>query len=252
MGGLADRADSPGWNNRIQYEIPNLSIEFLMPSLPVPCGVWRSVQNAPNAFVIESFIDELAYVAGKDPLEFRLQNLRNNMRARRVLETVAEKAGWGKPIPKGEARGIAQHACMGSYVAQVAEISVNRNNGTIKVHRVVAAVDCGPVVNPGPLVAEIEGGIINSLSTALKEEVKFENGGVKSANFDDYQIIKMSEVPEIEVHIVKSSEKIGGIGEPGVPPAAPAVANAFFKATGVRIRRIPLTPQIVMDALKKA
>jgi isoquinoline 1-oxidoreductase beta subunit len=251
-GGLADRADSPGWNNKIQYEIPNLSIEFLISSLPIPCGVWRSVQNAPNAFVIESFIDELAHVAGKDPLEFRLQNLRNNMRARRVLETVAEKAGWGKPIIKGETRGIAQHACMGSYVAQVADISVNRNNGTIKVHRVVAAVDCGPVINPGTLVAQIEGGIINSLGTALKEEVKFENGGVKSANFDDYKTMKMSEIPEIEVHTVKSSEKIGGIGEPGVPPAAPAVANAFFNATGVRIRRIPLTPKIVMDALKKA
>jgi isoquinoline 1-oxidoreductase subunit beta len=115
----------------------------------------------------------------------------------------------------------------------------------------VAAVDCGPVVNPDPLVAQIEGGIINSLSTALKEEVKFANGGVKSANFDDYNVMRMSEVPEIEVHIVKSSEKIGGIGEVGVPPAAPAVANAFFNATGVRIRRIPLTPKIVMDALKK-
>ena len=252
MWGLADRPESYGWNNRIQYEIPNLSIEFLMSSLPIPCGVWRSVQNGPNAFVIESFIDELAHVAGKDPLEFRVQNLRNNMRARRVLETVAEKAGWGKPIPKGEGRGIAQHACMGSYVAQVADISVNKKDGAVKVHRIVAAVDCGPVVNPDPLVAQIEGGIINSLSTALKEEVKFENGGVKSANFDDYKIMKMSEIPEIEVHIVKSSEKIGGMGEPGVPPATPAVANAFFNATGVRIRRIPLTPKIVMDALKKA
>jgi isoquinoline 1-oxidoreductase beta subunit len=173
------------------------------------------------------------------------------MRARRVLEVVAEKAGWGKAIPKGEGRGIAQHACFGTWTAQVAEISVNKKDGTIKVHRVVAAVDCGPVVNPDPLVSQIEGGIINSLSTALKEEVKFANGGVKSANFDDYPIIRMSEVPEIEVHIVKSTEKIGGIGELGVPAAAPAIANAFFNATGVRIRRIPLTPKIVMDALKK-
>ena len=249
--GIADRPESYAWNNRIQYEIPNLSVEFLMSSLPIPCGVWRSVQNGPNAFVIESFIDELARAAGKDPLEFRLQNLKNNMRARRVLETVAEKAGWGKAIPKGEGRGIAQHACFGTWTAQVAEISVNKKDGTIKVHRVVAAVDCGPVVNPDPLVAQIEGGIINSLSTALKEEVKFANGGVKSSNFDDYPMIRMSEVPEIEVHIVKSSEKIGGIGELGVPAAAPAIANAFFNATGVRIRRIPLTPKIVMDALKK-
>jgi len=250
MWGLADRPESYGWNNRIQYEIPNLSIEFLLSPLPIPCGPWRSVQNGPNAFVIESFIDELAHAAGKDPLEFRLQTLKGNMRARRVLETVAEKAGWGKPISKGEGRGIAQHACFGSYVAEVAEISVNKNNGTIKVHRIVVAVDCGPVVNPDPLVAQIEGAVIISLGTALKEEVKFANGGVKSANFDDYNVMRMSEVPEIEVHIVKSNEKIGGIGEVGVPPAAPAVANAFFNATGVRIRRIPFTPKIVMDALR--
>jgi isoquinoline 1-oxidoreductase beta subunit len=251
MWGLADRPESYGWNNRIQYEIPNLSIEFLLSPLPIPCGPWRSVQNGPNAFVIESFIDELAHAAGKDPLEFRLQNLKNNMRARRVLETVAEKAGWGKAIPKGEARGIAQHACFGTWSAQVAEISVNKKDGTIKVHRVVAAVDCGPVVNPDPLVAQIEGGIINSLGTVLKEEVQFANGGVKSANFDDYKVMRMSEVPEIQVHIVKSNEKIGGIGELGVPAAAPAVANAFFNATGVRIRRIPLTPKTVMEAIKK-
>jgi isoquinoline 1-oxidoreductase beta subunit len=251
MWGLADRPESYGWNNRIQYEIPNLSIEFLVSSLPIPCGVWRSVQNGPNAFVIECFVDELAHAAGKDPLEFRLRNLKNNMRARRVLEVVAEKAGWGKAIPKGEGRGIAQHACFGSYVAQVAEISINKKDGTIKVHRVVAAVDCGPVVNPDILIAQIEGGIINSLGTVLKEEVKFANGGVKSANFDDYNVMRMSEVPEIQVHIVKSNEKIGGIGEVGVPPAAPAVANAFFNAAGVRIRRLPLSPNTVMEAMKK-
>jgi isoquinoline 1-oxidoreductase subunit beta len=252
LWGLADRPESYGWNNRIQYEIPNLSIEFFMSSLPIPCGVWRSVQNAPNAFVIESFIDELALAAGKDPLEFRLQNLKNNMRARRVLETVAEKAGWKKALSKGIGRGLAQHACFGSYVAQVAELTVNKKDGRIKINRIVAAVDCGPVVNPGPLVAQIKGGIIMSLGTALKEEVKFANGGVKSSNFDDYPIMRMSDVPEIEVHVVKSTEKIGGIGEVGVPPAAPAVANAFFKATGVRIRRIPLTPMTVLEALKKA
>jgi isoquinoline 1-oxidoreductase beta subunit len=252
LWGLADAPNSPMWNNRIQYEIPNLSIEFLMSSLPVPVAPWRSVQNGPNAFVIESFIDELAHAAGKDPLEFRLQNLKNNMRASRVLETAAEKAGWGKPIPKGEGRGIAQHACMGSYVAQIAEISVNKKTGAIKVHRIVAAVDCGPVVNPDTLVAQVEGAIIMSLGTALKEEVRFAKGGVASTNFDDYKLMKMSEVPEIEVHIVKSTEKIGGIGEPGVPPAAPAVANACFNATGARIRRLPLTPETVLEAMKKA
>jgi isoquinoline 1-oxidoreductase beta subunit len=133
----------------------------------------------------------------------------------------------------------------------VVDLSVDKNTGNIKVHRVVAAVDCGPVVNPGPLVEQIEGGIILALSTALKEEVKFANGGVATSNFSDYPIIRMSEVPEIEVHVVKSTDKMGGIGELGIPATAPAVANAFFNATGVRIRRIPLTPETVMDALKK-
>jgi isoquinoline 1-oxidoreductase beta subunit len=252
LWGLWDTPDSPHWNNRIQYEIPNLHIEFTMSDLPMPVAPWRSVQNGPNAFPIECFMDELAHAAGKDPLEFRLQSLKNNKRATRVLQTVAEKAGWGKPIRKGEGRGIAQHACFGTWVAQVAELSVNKKDGSIKVHRVVVAVDCGPVINPGPLVEQIESAVTMALSTALKEEVKFAKGGVATTNFEDYNIIRMSEVPEIEVHIVKSTDKIGGIGEPGVPPLAPAVANAFFNATGVRIRRIPLTPKVVQEALKKA
>ena len=250
LWGLWDVPDSPHWNNRIQYEIPNLYIEMLMADLPILCWPWRAVQNGPNAFPIECFIDELAHAAGKDPLEFRLQSLKNNKRATRVLETVAEKAGWGKPIPMGQGRGIAQHACFGTWVAQVADLSVDKNTGKIKVHKVVVAVDCGPVINPGPLVEQIESGVIIALSTALKEEVKFAKGGVATSNFDDYPIIRMSEVPEIEVHMVKSTDKIGGIGEPGVPPLAPAVANAVFNATGARIRRIPLTPEIVLAALK--
>jgi isoquinoline 1-oxidoreductase beta subunit len=174
------------------------------------------------------------------------------MRASRVLQTVAEKAGWGKPVPEGQSRGIAQHACFGSYTAQVADISVDKASGKLKVHRIVAAVDCGPTVNPGPIYEQMRGGIIIALSTVLKEEVQFENGGVKSANFDDYSIIRMSEVPEIEVHVIKSTERLGGIGELGVPALAPAVANAFFKATGVRIRRLPLNPVNVLKALKTA
>jgi isoquinoline 1-oxidoreductase beta subunit len=249
LGGLADSPNSPN-NNRILYEIPNFYVEFLISSLPIPVAPWRSIQNGPNAFVIESFIDELAHAAGKDPLEFRLQHLKGNMRASRVLKTVAEKAGWGRPVPKGKGRGIAQHSCFGSYVAQVADLSVDEKSGTVKVDRVVAAVDCGPVVNPGPLRAQIEGAVIIALSTALKEEVKFSKGGVKSANFDDYKIIRMDEVPEIEVHIVDSREKMGGIGEPGVPPLAPAVGNAIFNATGARIRRIPFTPARVLEAIK--
>jgi isoquinoline 1-oxidoreductase beta subunit len=249
LWGLVDFPNSPD-NNRIMYDIPNLYIGFLLSDLPIPVAPWRSVQNGPNAFVIESFVDELAHAAGKDPLEFRLQNLKTSMRASRVLETAAKKAGWGKPLPKGQGRGIAQHCCFGTYVAQVVDLSVNEKDGSVKVNRVVAAVDCGPVVNPNTIKAQIEGAVTIALSTALKEEVIFSNGGVKSGNFDDYKTIKMSDVPEIEVHIVDSREKMGGIGEPGVPPTAPAVGNAIFNATGVRIRRIPFTPERVLAAIK--
>lgn len=243
--------NSPHWNDSIQYEIPNLYIEFVITDLPIVCFPWRAVQNGPNAYANECFIDELAHAAGKDPLEFRLQALKNNKRATRVLQTVAEKAGWGKPVPKGMGRGIAQHACFGTWVADVVDLSVDEKSGRIKVHKVVIAVDCGPVINPGPLVEQIEGGTIMALSTALMEEVKFEKGAVSSINFHRYPIIRMSDVPEIEVHMVKSTDKIGGIGELGIPALAPAVANAFFNATGVRIRRIPLTPNVVLEALKK-
>ena len=238
------------WNTKIQYEIPNFYIEFNLSDLPIPTCPWRSVVVAQHAFAIESFMDELASAAGKDPLEFRLQSLKNNKRASRVLETVAEKAGWGKPIPQGQGRGIAQAACFGSWVAQVVDLSVDKSTGKIKVHKVFVAVDCGPVINPGPLVEQMESGIMIGLSTALKEQVKFAKGGVATSNYDDYPILRMSEAPEIEVHMIKSTDKIGGIGEPGVPPLAPAVANAVFNSTGVRIRRIPLTPEVVLAALK--
>jgi len=251
LWGLVDFPGSPD-GNRMLYEIPNFYLEFLISELPVPVTAWRSVQNGPNAFVTECFIDEMAHAAGKDPLEFRLPLLKESKGAQQVLKVAAEKAGWGKPLPKGQGRGIAQHHCFGTDVAMVAEVSVNEKDGHVKVNRVVVAVDCGLAVNPDTVEAQIQGGVINALSTALKEEVRFANGGVKSANFDDYGILRMSEVPEIVVHIVKNNEKMGGIGEPGVPPAAPAVANAFFNATGVRIRRIPLTSKVVLEALKKA
>jgi len=250
LWGLVDFPGSPD-GNRILYEIPNFYLEFLISELPVPVTAWRSVQNGPNAFVTECFIDEMAHAAGKDPLEFRLPLLKESKGAQRVLKVAAEKAGWGKPLPKGQGRGIAQHHCFGTDVAAVAEVSVNEKDGHVKVNRIVVAVDCGLAVNPLNVEGQIQGGVINALSTALKEEVRFANGGVKSANFDDYGILRMSEVPDIEVHLVKGNEKMGGVGEPGVPPTAPAVANAFFNATGVRIRRIPLTPEVVLGALKK-
>lgn len=240
------------WNAEMQYEIPNFYVEFNLSNLPQRTAPWRSVTVAQYAFAIESFMDELAKTAGKDPLEFRLQSLKNNKRASRVLETVAQKAGWGKPAAQGQGRGIAMSACFGTWVAQVADVSVDKNTGKIKVHKVFCAVDCGPVINPGPLVEQMESGIIIALSTTLKEQMKFAKGGVATKNFEDYPIIRMSEVPDIEVAIVKSSDKIGGIGEPGVTPLAPAVANAVFAATGARIRRIPMTPELVLASLKKA
>jgi isoquinoline 1-oxidoreductase beta subunit len=249
--GLLDFPGSPD-NNRIMYEVPNLYVEFLLSDLPIPVSPWRSVQNGANAFVTESFIDELAHAAGKDPLEFRLNLLKNEMRPRRVLEIVAEKAGWGKPLAMGNGRGIAQHTCFGTSTAQVAELTVNEKDGTYRVHRVVVAIDCGPVVAPLNIKTQVEGAVAMGVSTALREEVKFAKGGVQSANFDDYNPIRLSETPDIEVHIVKSNEAIGGIGEPGLPPTAPAVANAVFNATGARVRRLPLTPENVRAAIKKA
>ncbi len=236
----------------MEYEVPNLYVEYVRIDRPVPVGFWRSVGSSHNAFTVESFVDELAYAAKKDPLEFRLNLLKNHPRARRVLETAAEKAGWGKPLKKGQARGIAYHLSFGSYVAEVAEVSVDKKDGKIKVHRVVCAVDCGSTVNPEIVSAQMMGGITMGLSAALKEKIEFANGGVKSENFDTYDLLRMSEAPEIEAHIVTSGDKLGGIGEPGVPPLAPAVANAVFVATGGRIRNLPMKPETVLEAMKKA
>lgn len=234
----------------MEYQIPNLYAEYVRTDLPVPVGFWRSVGSSHNGFTVESFVDELAHAAGKDPLEFRLGLLKDHPRARRVLETAAEKAGWGKPLKRGQARGIAYHLSFGSYVAEVAEVSVDRKDGKIKVHSVVCAVDCGSVVNPFIVTTQMESGINMGLSAALKEKIEFANGGVKTENFSSYDLLRMSEAPAIEVHIVTSGDKLGGIGEPGVPPIAPAVANAVFAATGVRLRNLPMTPQSVMNAMK--
>jgi isoquinoline 1-oxidoreductase beta subunit len=234
----------------MEYEIPNLFVEYVKMDLPIRVGFWRSVGNTQNAFVKETFVDALAHAANKDPLEFRLNHLKNPS-ARRVLQVAAEKAGWGKPSQKGQARGIAHHFSFGTQVAEVAEISVNKKDGSIKVPRVVCAVSCGTVINPNIIVAQMKGAIIMGLSAAMKEKVDFGHGGVETSNFYNYNELRMNEAPEIEVHLVKSKDAIGGIGEPGLPPIAPAVANALFKATGARLRRLPMTPKTVMEATKK-
>jgi isoquinoline 1-oxidoreductase beta subunit len=244
-----DNAAVEGVEN-MEYEITNMAAEYVRADLPVPVGFWRSVGSSHNAFTVESFIDELASAAKKDPLELRLGLLKNHPRAKRVLETAAQKAGWGKKPKQGQALGIAYHLSFGTYVAEVAEVSVDKASGKITVHKVTCAVDCGSVINPAIVTAQMESGIIMGLSAALKEKVEFTAGGARSANFGDYEVLRMSEVPEIEVHITTGKDPLGGVGEPGVPPAAPAVANAVFAATGARLRTLPMTPEAVKAAMK--
>ena len=223
----------------IPYAIPNLSVQYHPAKVGVPVLWWRSVGHSHNAFVKESFIDELAVLGGKDPFELRRRLLAKSPRDLGVLELAAEKAGWGKPLPAGRARGIAVHASFESYTAQVAEVSVD-SGGKARVHRVVCAVDCGRYVNPGIIEAQVQGAVIFGLTAAFYDELTFEKGRIQQSNFHDYPMLRINETPEIEVHIVKNNEKSGGIGEPGVPCAAPAVANAIFAATGKRIRKLPI------------
>jgi isoquinoline 1-oxidoreductase beta subunit len=223
----------------IPYQVPNILVDWQKAPGGVPVLWLRSVGHTHTAFVVETFLDELAQAAGKDPFEFRRTLLANQPRHKRVLEFVAEKAGWGKPLPEGRGRGIAVHESFGSYVAHVAEVSVTKE-GQPRVHRVVCAIDCGPVVNPDTVRAQLEGGVVFGLSAALYGEITFEKGRVKQRNFHDYPLLRMHEMPAVEAHVVPSTEKMGGVGEPGVPPVAPAVANALFAVTGKRVRRLPI------------
>ena len=236
-------------SREFQYQIPAMSVEYVRVDTPIPVRTWRSPSGSHNGFTVESFMDELAHAAGQDPVKFRLKHLEHDPRAHRVVKLAAEKAGWGKPLARGEARGIATFLSDDTYVAEVAEVSVNRRTGAIQVHRVVCAVDCGPVVNPDTLVAQMTGALTMGLSAALKEKLEFANGGVQSNNFHDYSILRMSEAPDVEVYLVESDDKIGGGGEPSLAPIAPAVANAVFAATGARIRTLPMTPARVLEAL---
>jgi len=229
------------------YDFPNLRVEYARREPGVQIWFWRSVGHSQNLFFLESFIDEMAAAAGKDPYEFRIGLLAKQPRFRGALELAAQKAGWGKPLPAGVHRGIAVAQSFGSYVAEVAEVSVGKD-GKVKVHRVVGAVDCGMTVNPEIVRRQIESAIVYGLSAALYGQITFRDGKVEQSNFHDYPVLRIDEMPRVEVHIVASTEPPGGIGEPGLPPIAPAVTNAIFAATGKRVRKLPINA----DELKQA
>jgi len=222
----------------LPYEIPNLAVESHQAEIKVPVQWLRSVGHSHTAFATECFVDELAGLAQKDPYQFRRALLQKHPRHLGVLDLAAQKAGWGKPLPKGMGRGIAVHFAFESYSAHVAEVSVE--DGNVRVHRMVCAIDCGQYVNPGIIAAQTEGGAIFGASAALFQELTFENGRLQQTNFNTFPVMRMNECPQIETHIVDNHEKSGGIGEPGVPCAAPAIANAIFAATGKRIRKLPI------------
>lgn len=221
------------------YAIENLHVAYGRAEPGPQVWFWRSVGHSQNAFFIESFIDEMAAAARADPYEFRAKLLKEHPRHLGVLQAAARHAGWGKPLPKGVHRGIAVAESFGSYVAQVAEVSVAKD-GTPKVHRVVAAVDCGQTVNPLTIERQVESAIVYGLSAALYGQISYKDGVVEQGNFHNYPVLRMSDMPRVDVHILKSKEAPGGMGEPGTPPIAPAVCNAIYAATGVRVRELPI------------
>jgi len=241
-----------GGAEQMPYAIPNVRLEYNAVASNVPPLWWRSVEHSFNGFAVECFIDELAAAAGKDHVEFRRSLLvkpanwkaksdedPDPARLRAVMELAAEKAGWGKPLPKGKGRGIATYHSFGSYIAEVAEVTVDHSN--FKIDRMVAAIDCGRIVNPEAVKAQAESAIIYGLSAALKNQITVKNGAIVETNFDAYDPIRINEAPPIEVYLMKSNDDPGGMGEPALPPAAPAVANAIFAACGQRVRKLPFS-----------
>ncbi|TNF97769.1 MAG: xanthine dehydrogenase family protein molybdopterin-binding subunit [Gammaproteobacteria bacterium] len=232
-----DQTSVEGATN-IPYDIKDLSVELHTTENGVPVQWWRSVGSTHTAFAVETFIDELAAAAGKDPVAMRQGMMKNHPRHQGVLELAATKAGWGKPMAKGRGRGVAVHESFNTFVAQVAEVTVA--DGTFSVDRVVIAVDCGIAINPDVIRAQMEGGMGFGLAAALDSEITLENGYVQQGNFDDYIVLRMSQMPKVEVHIVKSAEAPTGVGEPATPVIAPAVANALSAVTGKRFYQLPI------------
>jgi len=221
------------------YDIPNIDVELATTKNPVPVLWWRVVGSSHTTFAVETFIDEVAHAAGKDPFAFRRDLLKAEPRMKAVLELAAEQAGWSSgPLPKGKGRGIAVAEAFKTYVAQVAEVTVD-DAGRVTVDRVVCAVDCGIPINPDVIAAQMEGGIGFGLGAVMFSAITLKNGRVEQDNFNNFRVLRINEMPKVEVHIVQSSEAPTGVGEPGVAPIGPAVANAIFAATGTRIHILP-------------
>ncbi|MDH5196476.1 MAG: xanthine dehydrogenase family protein molybdopterin-binding subunit [Gemmatimonadota bacterium] len=222
----------------LPYHIPNVHVTYAVPELPITTWWWRSVGSSQNAYVTECFLDELARKGGHDPVAYRQRLLQEHPRHLRVLETAAEKIGWGRNLPEGHALGIAVHECFGSWVAQAADVTME-NDGP-RVHRVVCAVDCGQAINPDTIAAQMDSGVIYGLSAALWGQITLDKGRPQQGNFDTYRVVRMREAPRVETHIVNGGDAHGGIGEPGTAPTAPAVCNAIFALTGKPVRRLPI------------
>ncbi|MEM7749053.1 MAG: xanthine dehydrogenase family protein molybdopterin-binding subunit [Pseudomonadota bacterium] len=236
-----DKTSIEGSDN-VPYAIPNVSVGLTTTDVKVPVLWWRAVGSTHTAYAVESFMDEVAAAAGRDPYEFRMAMLGKHPRHAGVLKLAAEKAGWGKPLPKGRFHGIAVHESFSSYVAHVAEISIE--DGEAKVHKVTVAVDCGVVVNPDVVHAQIEGGTGFGIGSILGEEITLDQGRVEQVNYDGYTPLRIDAMPDIDVHIVSSTERPTGVGEPGVPSIGPAIANAYAAATGKRVRALPFSKSV--------
>jgi isoquinoline 1-oxidoreductase beta subunit len=222
------------------YALPNTHVDYVRVEPPgIPTAFWRSVGPSHTVFVVESFMDELAAVAKQDPVAYRLALLDKAPRAKAVLAMAAEKAGWGQPLPERVGRGVSLQHVFASYMAQVAEVEVSKD-GSVRVRRVVCAVDCGTVINPDTVQAQIQSAVIFGITAALHGQITLKDGRVEQSNFDSYQMLRIDEAPVIEVHIVQSSEPPGGMGECGTSAIVPAVANAIFAATGKRLQKMPV------------
>jgi isoquinoline 1-oxidoreductase subunit beta len=233
-----DRSYVSGLAAEMPYGVPNYRVDYVIRETPVPLGVWRAINYTQNAFYKECFVDEMAHAAGADPYLYRRRLLRHSRKNLAVLDAAAKKAQWGTPLPAGMFRGIALNEACGSYCAQVVELSVERDG--VRVHRVVAAIDCGHVVNPLSIEMQIQGGVVYALTAALNGEITIKDGATQQSNFDNYEMLRMADVPKVETVIVPSGDFWGGVGEPPVPPLAPALCNAIFAATGKRIRSLPV------------